>query len=186
MKTEAQKKAQKRYVAKNKERITEYNKKWSQENKEKKAATKKAWELDNKDKVAEHKRRYRAKNKEKISEYKKSYDKTYRAANKDALREYNSNYYEVNKETIDKNNKAYSDSKKLSYNLVYCIPNYDGLGSNYAGVTNQPDARMRNHKKDGKLNTDKWYELEGIVDRAEAEAKEKEYHKLGYHGAKAA
>lgn len=149
------------------------------EKKEAKAIYDKAYRLKNKEKL----KAKRDANKEKT----KAYTKAWRLANKERLKAYdkatNKAWYEANKEKAAALNKANRESKKLPYNIVYCIPDYDGLGNNYAGVTNQPEIRMNRHKNLGKLNTSDWYELGRCDCREEAEVLESSFHKLGYHGA---
>ena len=183
-------------------------KKTEAEKKEARAVYMKAYNITNRDKIAKQKKGYKLANKEKIAKTTEKYlentkeeraikakvynesnkeniakrGKAYNEANNESILSKKKTYREANKETLAEKNKVYNESKKLPYNIVYCIPDYNGNGDNYAGVTNQPEIRMRGHKSDGRINTDKWYELERIVDRAEAEAKEKEYHSLGYHG----
>ena len=118
-----------------------------------------------------------------------------RDANKEARREYDKAYYkseegrekiriyqEANKKEIVKLKQDWYTARTLPYNVIYCIPNYDGLGGNYCGVTNSPKFRMINHSNTGKLNTDDWFILDIKVDRAEAEASESAFHSQGYHG----
>ena len=93
-------------------------------------------------------------------------------------------YDEANKEKKRAYLKSYVETNKLPYNVIYCIPDYDGKGNNYCGVSHDPKNRMGSHKHNGKINTNKWYELDRVVDRTEALAKEKEYHLKGYHGAR--
>ena len=160
-----------------------YNKAYKEANKEKLKAKRKA----NKENRSEAQI-------EADLEANRAYMKAYYQKNKDKAKA----RYEANKEDIlakrpiyRKNTKekratqakVYSESKKLSYNIVYCIPNYNGKGDNYCGVTNQPEARMRVHNTLGVLNTSEWYELGICNDRKEARDLEDAFHKLGYHGA---
>ena len=123
----------------------------------------------------EYQRQYRLKNKEKIAAYQKQYlldnkEKfaTYRAKNKD--------YYNAK-------SKEQRETNTLKLNVVYCIPNYDGAGGNYVGVTNNIYNRIANHKSLGKLNTENYIILDEIEDRSLAESIESQYHDKGYHGA---
>ena len=102
---------------------------------------------------------------------------------KEAEKVYMKAYRAKNRDVFSQRNKARFELKKLPYNIVYCIPNYDNKGNDYCGVTNQPYYRMKNHRNTGKLNVSEWYELGKVVDRKEAEALEGAFHKLGYHGA---
>lgn len=134
-----------------------------EEKKEKKKAYNKAWYLKNKEAHSKRCKEYQANNKTEIAAYKK--------ANKDKIKVQNA-----------VRGKRYREANKLKTNIVYCIPNYNGLGDNYCGVSNQPNIRMAKHKFDGKLNTSEWYELGRVIDRKEAEALESAFHELGYHG----
>ena len=90
-------------------------------------------------------------------------------------------YNKANKSKKYKQNQAYKRDNTLPYNVVYCIPLYNGK-DNYCGVTNQPSLRMYKHKALGKLNVNEWYELGRCNDKKEALALERAFHKLGYHG----
>ena len=153
-----------------KERQKRYNRAHYLKNIEKVKAKNEAYRLSNKDKTKIYSKTYREVNRDKI------------VANRDRQKEYNRNSYLRNKEGVRVKNKANHESNKLPYNIVYCIPNYNGKGDNYAGVTNQPKSRMANHKTQGKLNVSNWYELGRCDCREEAEALEDAFHKLGYHG----
>ena len=89
-----------------------------------------------------------------------------------------------NKELHKKASKAHRQSTRLPHNVVYCIPNYNGVGGNYVGVTNNLYNRMATHKSLGKLNTAEYIILDEIVDRSFAESIESQYHDRGYHGAR--
>tara|TARA_R110000803_G_C11736609_1_gene290420 strand:- start:55 stop:486 length:432 start_codon:yes stop_codon:yes gene_type:complete len=119
-------------------------------------------------KVLASKKRWRDANKEKTAAYSKEYNKTWRAENKD-------------KTAVS--SRAAKARNTLLYNVVYCIPNYDGKGGNYAGITNNVYERMFNHKVLGKQNIDDWFILDIKTDRTEALASERFYHSQGYDGA---
>ena len=78
--------------------------------------------------------------------------------------------------------KAMSHKHDLGYWVVYIISNYNGLGDNYCGQTQNIHRRMAVHKSKGTLNSDK-YELikqcETLEDALEFEAY---MHEQGYHG----
>ena len=143
-----------------------------------KKAYKKAYREANKEKIAARMKAYRAKNKEK--------KKAYNAANKEEIKAYNKEYsaahYQNNKESRIKSAKAYYESKKPPFNIVYCIPDYDGKGGHYAGVTNSVYSRMSQHKHYGKLNTENWFILDVVIDRDEALMSEARFHTQGYDG----
>ena len=110
---------------------------------------------------------------------KKEYYNSYYQANKVKAKE----HYEANKEELIEKQLARHRSHNLKCTIVYCIPNYDGLGNDYVGITKNLNNRIAKHKSLGKLNTDKWYILDLDFDRADARAIEKTYHLDGYHGA---
>jgi predicted GIY-YIG superfamily endonuclease len=110
---------------------------------------------------------------------------------------YTSNYYRANKETIlaqakvrYQNNREEMIAKQLDRHraqnlpctIVYVIPNYDGLGNDYVGITKNLNNRLAKHKHLGKLNVDKWDILDIEYDREKARLLEKEFHTKGYHG----
>ena len=78
--------------------------------------------------------------------------------------------------------KEYAHRHDLGYWVVYILANYNGLGDNYCGQTQNIYRRMASHKHVGKLNTDT-YELikqcETLEDALEFEAY---MHEQGYHG----
>lgn len=96
---------------------------------------------------------------------------------------YRKRYRVKNREKLNAEKIAYRKSVTLPYNIIYCIPNYDGKGNDYVGITNQPMIRMHSHKSLGKLNTGEYIELDRVDTRAEALILEAEYHDKGYHGA---
>jgi hypothetical protein len=171
---------------------------------EEKKARKKAYQKANKEAIAIQKKAYRQANKESISIYKKAHYQ----ANKEANQDKRKAYYQDNKESIlikenasykanrearlikqkayDENNKdkikARYESKRLPHHIVYCLPHYDKHGyMAYAGVTDNPDNRMRQHKSRGN-NTDEWFVLHECETKKEALKIEREYHKKGYAG----
>lgn len=130
-------------------------------------------------------------------EKKREYDKAYRAKNKEKRAAQNAAYYLNNIDEQKVKRKVYRDNNKeaaksraanqrlrdtLPYNVVYCIPNYDRLGNNYAGVTNNTTHRMHKHKHLGKHFTEDMFILDIVVDRAEALKSEALFHAQGYHG----
>lgn len=165
-----------------------------EEMKQAKKARSKAYKDANKDSIAVKSKAYRAKNKEKTRAYGKA---RYEAKKEEILADNKVRYqnnrdvitakqrikYQKNKEQEQARGIANYKSNKLPYNIVYCIPNYNGKGDNYAGITDNPTNRMAQHKYKGVLNTSEWYELGKVEDRIEAKALENAFHKLGYHGA---
>jgi hypothetical protein len=90
---------------KNKEHLSEYNRKYAADNSEKIAANKKKWRADNPDKVREHDRRYKKKHRkelrEKAIEYYNenrdrvlAYQEKYRAENADKIKEWRKDYWD--------------------------------------------------------------------------------------------
>ena len=150
---------------KKKERLKIYSKSYNEANKDRVRANRKAYNKSyneaNKERKADIQRAYRAK-KKRIAQEEKA-DKERRAAY----------------------NRTYRESKKSKYTTIYCIPNYNGKGDNYVGITNNLIRRLSSHKHLGKLNTDKYIELDKVDDRKEAEVLESKYHSRGYHGATA-
>ena len=117
---------------------------------------------------------------------KKEYDKAYKIANAQRVKDNSRAFYLSNKEKIKNKSIIKNKSNTLLYNVVYCIPNYDGLGGNYAGVTNNVTARMFSHKAAGRLNIKDWFILDIKTDRFEAEKSERQFHSNGYHGTREA
>jgi len=117
-------------------------------------------------------------------EERKAKQRAYNQKNRDTINAKQRAKYQKNKEEAQARGIATYESNKLPYNIVYCIPDYNGKGNNYAGITDNPTNRMAQHKYKGVLNTSEWYELGKVVDRKEAEALEDAFHKLGYHGAR--
>jgi hypothetical protein len=64
----------------------------------------------------------------------------------------------------------------LDYFIVYYIPS-----AHYVGITNQPKARMKHHKKHGR-DTANWRVLFCSEDRHEARLMENRYHDMGFEG----
>ena len=79
---------------------------------------------------------------------------------------------------------AYNKSRTPFY-IVYCIPNEFPP---YCGMTNRPLRRMEEHRyyndRDLGPEGDEWYVLNVCETRAEALAKEREYHLQGFGGMK--
>lgn len=110
------------------------------------------------------------------------YMKAYRQKNKDKIEAYKKDWHEDNRERRLAKMKDSYKNRTLPYTVVYCIPNYDGLGNNYAGITNNVYQRMANHKNLGKKNIDDWFVLDIKTSRSEALISEKHFHSKGYKG----
>ena len=115
-------------------------------------------------------------------EERREYDRAYRLKNKDKLKEYLKTYHKSNEEKIAAQKKALYRGHSVSYTIVYCIPNYNGKGDNYCGITSNPYKRMINHKRLNKQNTSDWFILDVKLDRKEALESEKIFHSKGYYG----
>ena len=129
------------------------------------------------------------KNKAKI----KIYHTEYHLKNKAKAKITSAKWYQNNKEDQKrqvrewkKNNPGYIkewfSQHDLGYWVVYLIHNFDGLNNIYCGQTQNIYSRMKKHKSDGRLNSDK-YELikqcETLEDALDFEAY---MHEQGYHG----
>lgn len=161
-----------------KEKQRLYNKAYHEANKERLNRESREYYQANKEVLKKKSKEYVLINKEKTDKYQREY----RGANKEKTKEYNKAYMSDNRERLLVQRKEARDSKIMPYNIIYCIPNYDGKGGNYCGVTKRPDTRMSEHRSCGKQNVNDWFILDIIIDRAEALTRESEFHKLGYHG----
>ena len=149
-----------------------YQKAWKENNKEKVKASRKAWNEANPDKIKANNDAFKPKR------------AAYNKANKKKIAATDKAWAKKNEEHLKTYNREHLQKKKLPFNIVYCIPDYDGKGGNYAGVTNNPHRRMLAHKNDtGKLNTENWFILDVVIDRGEALISESRFHVQGYHGA---
>jgi len=97
--------------------------------------------------------------------------------------DYNKQRGQNNKKYFQEKAKQRHQSKKLSYWIVYMLPNCipSPYTKPYVGKTNNPSYRMTHHKYKGR-DTTGWIELHRFDTDAEALAKEAEYHALGYAG----
>lgn len=112
------------------------------------------------------------------------YQRAYYEANKSKIADRATKRYEANREAIIDKQLARHRSHNLHCTIVYVIPNYDGEGNDYVGITKNLNNRLAKHKSLGKLNTDNWDILEIEFDRAKARELEKQYHSQGYAGAR--
>mgnify|MGYP003650568625 FL=1 len=97
---------------------------------------------------------------------------------KEERSEYNKNYVANNKERI----LTHRAKNRLDHYVIYCLPNYDGLGSNYVGLTKNLYQRLAWHKTKGKLNTQNCIKLDTAATKREGLDIEREYHDKGYDG----
>ena len=125
-----------------------------QENSEYRKQKMKQWILDNKDK------------------HKQTMNKWY-----NNNKEYMKQYHQNNKDKAHQHAKKHRISKKLSYWIVYQLPN----ANNYVGQTQNTYQRMRFHKQQ-KRNSEGWIELHRCNTLQEALTLEAHYFSLGYPG----
>ena len=104
--------------------------------------------------------------------------KKYANKNRQRINNNAKEYYKNNKEKMLAQMKENQESKKLPYYIVYGLPN-----EMYCGITNQPEARMRTHKRDSN-DTEGYFIISIHSTRKEALEAEKAEHKKGWLGAK--
>lgn len=102
---------------------------------------------------------------------------------KEKARAYYRSYYKKNKGKLQSYYKKKYQDDKADFVIIYQIPNYDGMGNNYCGMTENLDSRMHKHRSLGKLNVSDWSLLGIATSRKEAREIEAEFHSQGYHGA---
>ena len=112
----------------------------------------------------------------------KEYQREYYLANKSKIVDRAKTRYKANREAIIDKQLARHRNHNLPCTIVYVIPNYDGLGNDYVGITKNIQNRLAKHKSLGKLNTKKWDILDIEYDRAKARELERDFHLNGYHG----
>mgnify|MGYP003650721461 CR=1 FL=1 len=112
----------------------------------------------------------------------KAYQSDYYKANKVRLKAQAQERYQNNREEMIAKQLDRHRRQNLPCTIVYVIPNYDGLGNDYVGITKNLNNRLAKHKHLGKLNVDKWDILDIEYDRAKARELEKRFHTKGYHG----
>ena len=115
-------------------------------------------------------------------EKKAKYQSDYYKANKERILAEAKVRYQNNREALIERQLTYHRAQNLPCTIVYVIPNYDGLGNDYVGITKNLNNRLAKHKHLGKLNVDKWDILDIEYDRAKARELEKRFHTEGYHG----
>ena len=98
---------------------------------------------------------------------------------KEERSEYNKNYSANNKNRV----LMHRAKNRLDHYVIYCLPNYDGLGSNYVGLTKNLYQRLAWHKTKGKLNTSSYIVLDTASTKKEGLIIERTYHDKGYCGA---
>ena len=115
-------------------------------------------------------------------EKRKAYQSDYYKANKERILAQQQERYQNNREEAIEKQLARHRANNLHCTIVYVIPNYDGLGNDYVGISKNLNNRLAKHRSLGKLNVDKWDILEVEYDRAKARELEKRFHTEGYHG----
>lgn len=115
-------------------------------------------------------------------EKRKAYESSYYKANRETILAQAKVRYQNNREAIIEKQLARHRRQNLPCTIVYVIPNYDGLGNDYVGITKNLNNRLSKHKHLGKLNVDKWDILDIEYDRAKARELERKFHTEGYHG----
>tara|TARA_R110000796_G_scaffold74050_1_gene166246 strand:+ start:428 stop:829 length:402 start_codon:yes stop_codon:yes gene_type:complete len=118
----------------------------------------------------------------KQAEAKRVYNKKYYEANRDKIVARAKAHYQNNREALIERQLTYHRSHNLHCTIVYMIPNYDGLGNDYVGITRNLNNRLANHRYLGKLNVDKWDILDVEYDKDKARELERDFHTQGYHG----
>jgi len=78
--------------------------------------------------------------------------------------------------------KEYNHKHDLGYWIVYIITDYNGLGNDYCGMTQNIYVRMANHKSIGRLNTDTYTIVKKCDSLEDALEIESAVHNFGYHG----
>ena len=115
-------------------------------------------------------------------EKRKEYQSSYYRANKVRLKAEAKVRYQNNREEMIAKQLDRHRAQNLHCTIVYVIPNYDGLGNDYVGITRNLNNRLASHRSLGKLNVDKWDVLEVEYCRVKARELEKTYHSQGYAG----
>jgi len=113
---------------------------------------------------------YRLKNKAKLDIYKAEWNKA------------NPGYIPPCRIENPDYDKEWQAQHNLGYWIVYIIHDYNGLGHNYAGQTQNIYKRMLDHKCRGKLNTDTYTIVKKCDTLEDALELESAVHNFGYHG----
>ena len=123
--------------------------------------------------------------------YQKIYQAEYRLKNKAKLDIYKAKWHLENKEEQkrqmqewNKENPNYISpcAVDLGYWIVYIIHDYNGLGNDYCGMTQNIYKRINKHKSLGKLNTDTYTIVKKCDTLEDALELESAVHNFGYHG----
>mgnify|MGYP003651261529 CR=1 FL=1 len=112
---------------------------------------------------------------------KKEYDKLYYKNNRAKILSQNADYYKANKDKVKLYQKSWHNSNKLSYYIVYALPNYRNNNKVYCGMTQNPYRRMIKHNQDNN-NTEGWFILDVCKTKREALNLERAYHNSSYKG----
>jgi len=119
---------------------------------------------------------YKAKWYQENKERQKQLSQEWNEANPGYFKEYKKKWIEANPDYVS------PSAVNLGYWIVYIITNYNGLGDDYCGQTQNIYNRMKHHKALGKLNTDTYAivkECDTLEDALEIESA---VHNFGYHG----
>jgi len=117
---------------------------------------------------------YRLKNKAKHKIYKAKW----RLENKEEQKRQNHEWNEANPNY----SKEHNHKHDLGFWIVYIITDYNGLGDNYCGQTQNIYMRMATHKSKGRLNTDTYTIVKKCDTLEDALELESAVHNFGYHG----
>jgi len=152
------------YRLKNKAKQKIYKAKWHQENKEEQKRQMQEWYKENPD-----------------------YQKEWVKKNPDYIppcKIENPDYQKETMKRFQEANPGYVPpcAVDLGFWIVYVITNYNGLGDNYAGQTQNIYNRMATHKSQGKLNTDTYTIVKKCDTLEDALEIESAVHNFGYHG----
>ena len=143
-----------------------YHAKWRLENKEAQKIYQAKWKKEN----PNHTKKWRKENPEKEKEIQARFY------------ENNPNYITPCRIENPDYNKEYNRKYNLGYWIVYIITDYNGLGDDYCGQTQNIHTRMANHKSQGRLNTDTYTIVKKCDTLEDALEIESAVHNFGYHG----
>jgi len=184
--TEEQKEQKRIYMAeyrlKNKAKNKIYKKEWLKKNpltdeqKAKKKITNANWYQENKEQQKISTAKYYQDNKEE----KKRLSKEWQKKNPGYSKAYSKKWHEANPGY----SKEHNHKHDLGYWIVYIITNYNGLGDDYCGQSQNVYNRMKRHKSLGRLNTDTYTIVKKCDTLEDALELESAVHNFGYHGAR--
>ena len=96
----------------------------------------------------------------------------------------NPGYYKAYSKKWQEANPGYVSpcAVDLGFWIVYIITDYNGLGNDYCGMTQNIYKRINKHKSLGKLNTDTYTIVKKCDTLEDALELESAVHNFGYHG----